>query len=167
LELERNEKELMQVQNDKLEGEVEFKNRELASVTMHLVDRGRVLSNIKEVLTLTVKKLEPAVTQEHFKRVMRLFEEAENNEEDWENFSRHFDEVHSNFLSRVKQHFPGLTITDLKLCAYLHINLTSKEIAQLLGISVRGVETSRYRLRKKLNIPGEASLNTFLLDAIA
>lgn len=166
LELERNEKELIQVQNDKLEGEVEFKNRELATVTMHLVERGRVLSNIKEVLTQTVKKLEPAVTQNHFKRVMRLFEEAENNEEDWENFSRHFDEVHSNFLWRVKQHFPTLTITDLKLCAYLHINLTSKEIAQLLGISVRGVETSRYRLRKKLNIPGEVSLNAFLLEAI-
>jgi DNA-binding CsgD family transcriptional regulator len=166
LELERNEKQLIKVQNDKLEGEVEFKNRELATVTMHLVERGRVLSNIKEVLMHTVKKLEPAVQQDHFKRVMRLFEEAENNEEDWENFSRHFDEVHSNFLSRVKQHFPGLTITDLKLCAYLHINLTSKEIAQLLGISVRGVETHRYRLRRKLNIASEVSLNTYLLEAI-
>jgi DNA-binding CsgD family transcriptional regulator len=166
LELERNDKELMQVQNDKLEGEVEFKNRELATVTMHLVERGRVLSNIKEVLILTIKKLEPGINPDHFKRVMRLFEEAENNEEDWENFSRHFDEVHSNFLWRVKQHFPSLTVTDLKLCAYLHINLTSKEIAQLLGISVRGVETSRYRLRKKLNIPGEVSLNAFLLEAI-
>jgi len=67
----------------------------------------------------------------------------------------------------VKKHFPSLTTTDLKLCAYLHINLTSKEIAQLMGISVRGVETSRYRLRKKLDIPGETSLNTFLLEAIA
>lgn len=166
LELERNEKELIKVQNDKLASDVNFKNRELATVTMHLVDRGRVLSNIKEVLNVTIKKLEPAVTQDHFKRVMRLFEEAENNEEDWEHFSRHFDEVHSNFLARVKKHFPMLTTTDLKLCAYLHIDLTSKEIAQLLGISVRGVETSRYRLRRKLNIPGEVSLNAYLLEAI-
>ncbi|WP_162915603.1 triple tyrosine motif-containing protein [Paraflavitalea soli] len=166
LELERNEKELIKVQNDKLASDVNFKNRELATVTMHLVDRGRVLSNIKEVLTTTVKKLEPTVTQDHFKRVMRLFEEAENNEEDWEHFSRHFDEVHSNFLARVKKHFPSLTTTDLKLCAYLHIDLTSKEIAQLLGISVRGVETSRYRLRRKLGIPGEVSLNAYLLEAI-
>lgn len=166
LELERNEKELIKVQNDKLASDVNFKNRELATVTMHLVDRGRVLSNIKEVLNNTIKRLEPAVTQDHFKRVMRLFEEAENNEEDWEHFSRHFDEVHSNFLARVKKRFPTLTTTDLKLCAYLHINLTSKEIAQLMGISVRGVETSRYRLRKKLGIPGEVSLNTYLLEAI-
>ncbi|MDF2192116.1 triple tyrosine motif-containing protein [Paraflavitalea sp. CAU 1676] len=166
LELERNEKELIKVQNDKLASDVNFKNRELATVTMHLVDRGRVLSNIKEVLNTTIKKLEPTVTQEHFKRVMRLFEEAENNDEDWEHFSKHFDEVHSNFLARVKKYFPSLTTTDLKLCAYLHIDLTSKEIAQLLGISVRGVETSRYRLRKKLNIPGEISLNAYLLEAI-
>lgn len=166
LELERNEKALIKVQNDKLASDVNFKNRELATVTMHLVDRGRVLSNIKEVLNTTIKKLEPAVTQDHFKRVMRLFEDAENNEEDWEHFSRHFDEVHSNFLARVKKHFPTLTTTDLKLCAYLHIDLTSKEIAQLLGISVRGVETSRYRLRRKLGIPGEVSLNAYLLEAI-
>jgi Y_Y_Y domain len=166
LELERNEKELIKVQNEKLASDVNFKNRELATVTMHLVDRGKVLSNIKEVLNSTIKRLEPTITQDHFRRVIRLFEEAENNEEDWEHFSQHFDQVHSNFLARVKKHFPFLTITDLKLCAYLHINLTSKEIAQLLGISVRGVETSRYRLRKKLDIPGEMSLNTFLLEAI-
>lgn len=166
LELERNEKELIKVQNDKLASDVSFKNRELATMTMHLVDRGRVLSNIKEVLNTTIKKLEPTVSQDHFKRVIRLFEEAENNDEDWEHFSRHFDEVHSNFLARVKKQFPTLTTTDLKLCAYLHIDLTSKEIAQLLGISVRGVETSRYRLRKKLDIPGEVSLNAYLLEAI-
>ncbi|WEK34578.1 MAG: triple tyrosine motif-containing protein [Candidatus Pseudobacter hemicellulosilyticus] len=167
LELERNEKELIKVQNDKLESDVHFKNRELATVTMHLVERGRVLSAIREKLVETIRKQEPPVSLTNFRRVLRLFEEAENNEEDWEHFARHFDEVHSNYLSTIKKHFPTLSITDLKLCAYLHINLTSKEIAQLLGISVRGVETSRYRLRKKLNIPGDIALNTFLQEAIA
>lgn len=167
LELERNEKELIKVQNEKLATEVHFKNRELATVTMHLVQRGKVLSDIKEKLVQTIRKHEPALSMSNFRRVMHLFEEAENNEEDWEHFSKHFDEVHSNYLTLVKKHFPQLTTTDLKLCAYLHIHLTSKEIAQLMGISVRGVETSRYRLRKKLNIPGEISLNTFLLEAIS
>jgi DNA-binding NarL/FixJ family response regulator len=95
---------------------------------------------------------------------MRLFEEAENNEEDWAQFSQHFDEVHNNFLRNLKKLFPDLTTTDLKLCAYLRINLTTKEIAQSMGISVRGVETSRYRLRKKLNIAGETPLYDFLID---
>ena len=167
LELERNEKDLMQVQNEKLESDVMFKNRELATVTMHLVERGKVLSEIKEKLVQAITKHDPPLNIGNFRKVMRLLEEAENKDEDWEHFARHFDEVHSNYLNSVKKHFPSLTTTDLKLCAYLHINLTSKEIAQLMGISVRGVETSRYRLRKKLDIPGETSLNTFLLEAIA
>lgn len=167
LELERNEKELMQVQNEKLESDVMFKNRELATVTMHLVERGKVLSEIREKLVQAITKHDPPLNIGSFRKVMRLLEEAENKEEDWEHFAHHFDEVHSNYLNSVKKHFPSLTTTDLKLCAYLHINLTSKEIAQLMGISVRGVETSRYRLRRKLNIPGETSLNSFLLEAIA
>ena len=167
LELERNEKELMQVQNEKLESDVMFKNRELATVTMHLVERGKVLSEIREKLVQAITKHDPPLNIGNFRKVMRLLEEAENKDEDWEHFARHFDEVHSNYLNSVKKHFPSLTTTDLKLCAYLHINLTSKEIAQLMGISVRGVETSRYRLRRKLNIPGETSLNSFLLEAIA
>ncbi|MGN6421190.1 MAG: helix-turn-helix transcriptional regulator, partial [Pseudobacter sp.] len=136
-------------------------------VTMHLVERGKVLSEIKEKLVQAITKHDPPLNIGNFRKVMRLLEEAENKDEDWEHFARHFDEVHSNYLNSVKKHFPSLTTTDLKLCAYLHINLTSKEIAQLMGISVRGVETSRYRLRKKLDIPGETSLNTFLLEAIA
>lgn len=167
LELERNEKELMQVQNEKLESDVMFKNRELATVTMHLVERGKVLSEIKEKLVQAITKHDPPLNIGNFRKVMRLLEEAENNEDDWEHFARHFDEVHSNYLNSVRKAFPSLTTTDLKLCAYLHINLTSKEIAQLMGISIRGVETSRYRLRKKLNIPGETSLNSFLLEAIS
>lgn len=167
LEVERNEKQLIRVQKEKLEAEVMYKSRELATATMHLVERGKVLSNIREELVEAIRKLEPSVTISSFKRVMRLFEEAENNEEDWEKFAKHFDEVHSGFLLRVKKKFPFLTTTDLRLCAYLHINLTSKEIAQLMGISLRGVETSRYRLRKKLEIPGEVSLNNFLLEAIS
>ncbi|QHS63781.1 ligand-binding sensor domain-containing protein [Chitinophaga agri] len=161
IEKEQREKELISLQNEKLTSEVQFKNRELATATMYLLHRGKVLSNIKEELLSAMKKIEPQ--QGLFKKVLRLFEEAENNEEDWEQFSRHFDEVHNNFLFTLKRRYPELSTTDLKLCAYLRINLTTKEIAQSLGISVRGVETSRYRLRKKLEIPAEVTLYDFLL----
>ena len=99
--------------------------------------------------------------------MLRLFDEAELDTEDWEQFSRHFDEVHNNFLSTLKTRYPDLSTTDMKLCAYLRINLTTKEIAQSLGISVRGVETSRYRLRKKLEVPGDTPLYNFLLAVTA
>lgn len=161
-EKEQREKELISLQNEKLTTEVRFKNKELATATMYLLHRGKVLSNIKEELLTAIKKIEP-LPDNIFKKVLRLFEEAENNEEDWEQFSRHFDEVHNNFLYTLKRKYTDLSTTDLKLCAYLRINLTTKEIAQSLGISVRGVETSRYRLRKKLELPADTSLYDFLM----
>ncbi|SKC96580.1 regulatory protein, luxR family [Chitinophaga ginsengisegetis] len=164
LELERNEKQLIQLRNEKLESDVQHKNKELATATMHLVQKGKLISNIREELIQSVKKTNDPEALPSFKKVMRLFEEAENNEEDWAQFSQHFDEVHNNFLRTLKKQYPDLTTTDLKLCAYLRINLTTKEIAQSMGISVRGVETSRYRLRKKLNIPGETGLYDFLTN---
>ncbi|SEW42097.1 triple tyrosine motif-containing protein [Chitinophaga arvensicola] len=167
LELERNEKQLIQLLNEKLESDVQHKNKELATATMHLVQKGKLISNIREELLQSVKKNNDPDVLPSFKKVMRLFEEAENNEEDWAQFAQHFDDVHNNFLRTLKKLYPDLTTTDLKLCAYLRINLTTKEIAQSMGISVRGVETSRYRLRKKLNIAGETGLYDFLLSITA
>jgi DNA-binding CsgD family transcriptional regulator len=81
----------------------------------------------------------------------------------WEQFAFHFDRVHSDFLAALKQEYPQLTANEQKLCAYLRMNLSTKEIAGLMNISVRGVEISRYRLRKKLQIPTETNLFQFLL----
>jgi DNA-binding CsgD family transcriptional regulator len=88
----------------------------------------------------------------------------ENNDEDWEHFAIHFDQVHSNFLANLKGRYPTLTSTDQKLCAYLRMNLSSKEIAQLMNISLRGVEISRYRLRKKLQVPTEVNLYDYFIQ---
>jgi DNA-binding CsgD family transcriptional regulator len=85
-------------------------------------------------------------------------------DKDWEMFASHFDNVHGDFLSALRETYPMLTLTDLKLSAYLRMNLTSKEIAKLLNITVRGVEISRYRLRKKLGIATEVSLYSFFSD---
>ncbi|MCW3466770.1 triple tyrosine motif-containing protein [Chitinophaga nivalis] len=163
LELERNEKQLIRLRNEKLEADVQHKNKELASATMNLVQKGKMLSHIKDEFLQSIKKTGNPAVPPPFKKVLRLFEAAENNEEDWTQFSQHFDEVHNNFLLTLKKKFPELTTTDLKLCAYLRINLTTKEIAQSMGISVRGVETSRYRLRKKLDLPGDTTLYDFLI----
>jgi len=74
--------------------------------------------------------------------------------------------VHNNFLTTLKIRFPDLSSTDLKLCAYLRLNLSSKEIAQLMNISLKGVEISRYRIRKKLNLATEINLYDFLIEAV-
>lgn len=93
---------------------------------------------------------------------MSILSEDERLDDEWETFAHNFDQVHNNFLQRIKQKHPALTPKELKLCAYLRMNLTTKELAPLLNISVRGVEISRYRLRKKLGIPGDANLNDYM-----
>ena len=82
---------------------------------------------------------------------------------DWEQFEAHFDQVHENFLRNLRNAYPNLTPKDQKLCAYLRMNLTTKEIAPLMNISVRGVEISRYRLRKKLELETDTNLVDFIM----
>lgn len=162
LELDRKEKGLIALQNAKLEGELQWKNKELATATMHLVERGGILSSIKEELTAVIKRLNNPGLNQEFKPVFRMISDTEKSDEDWNRFAVYFDEVHNNFLATLKTRYPQLSPTDLKLCAYLRLNLSSKEIAQLLNISLKGVEVSRYRLRKKLGLPTEINLNDFL-----
>jgi len=159
LELEKNEKEIIKLQNESLANEVKFKNRELADASMHLVERSDAMSKVKDEL----QKLYKNTGNNHdVKKAIQLLNEVEKNNSNWEQFASHFDEVNNDFLKKIKSKFPNLSNTDLKVCAYLQLNLSSKEIAQLMNISVRGVEISRYRLRKKLQIPTEQTLNDFL-----
>lgn len=167
LELERNESEIVKLRNEKLEAQVNFKNQELATTTMHLVQRGKVLRKIKEILS-DLERLPQAANQgASFRQLFSLLNEVERRDSDWDQFAIHFDQVHSNFLSDLKERFPNLTPNELKLCAYLKMNLSSKEIAQLMSITIRGVEVSRYRLRKKLNIPSDINLFDYLIRSVA
>ena len=84
-------------------------------------------------------------------------------EESWRIFEDNFNEVHEDFLKRLKQQFPDLSPGDLKLAAYLRMNLSSKEISPLLFISVRSIENKRSRLRKKLGLKEEDNLVDFII----
>ena len=159
LELEKNEKELIKLRNEKLEGEIFLKTKELADTSMHLVERNDALKKIKDEL----QKMHKNTSENHdIKKTIQLLNDIEKNDANWDNFASHFDEINNNFLKKLKTNFPKLTNTDLKVCTYLQLNLASKEIAQLMNISVRGIEISRYRLRKKLNLKSDQSLIDFL-----
>ncbi len=164
LELEKSEKEIVKLRNEKLEAEIAFKNTELASTAMHLVQKGELLGNIKEEMSRIKKNANGHAAPDEFKKIMRILSEENKMDKDWEQFAQHFDHVHSDFLSNIKAQYPTLSPHELKLCAYLRMNLSSKEIAQLESISVRGVEIGRYRLRKKLKISTETNLFDFLLN---
>jgi ligand-binding sensor domain-containing protein/DNA-binding CsgD family transcriptional regulator len=164
LELEKAEKELVQLRNEKLESEIHHKNTELASTAMHLVQKGELLGKVKDQVLKLKKHTDGDKDAEELRKIIRAISEEDKMDKQWEQFALHFDNVHSDFLTQIKTKHPMLTANELKLCAFLRMNLTTKEIAQLMNISVRGVEISRYRLRKKLEIPKEVNLFNFLMD---
>ena len=164
LEIEHNEREIINLKNQNLETEIRYKNKELATITMNHYKRGRLLTKLKEDIGDASKKITDRDQRKSFHKVIKQIEEAEKQNNDWEQFSIHFDDVHNNFLKNMKEKYPDLSPADLKICAYLKINLSSKEIAQILNISLKGVEVARYRLRKKLGIETDVNLVSFLND---
>jgi len=166
LELSKTESELVTLQNEKLESDIDFKNSELASSAMHLVKKGELLSKIKTELTQIMRSYDNPQATGEIKKLLKSLGEDENIDKEWEAFSKHFDRVHNDFLVALKEKHPNITPTELKLSAYLNMNLSSKEIAQLMNISLRGVEISRYRLRKKLQIPTELTLFDYMLSVV-
>ena len=166
LELDQREKELIRLKNEKLESEIDFKNRELANLTMHLVQRGEVLTKIKDTILSVIKKHDFSDSTINFRQLIRLIRNAERTDEDWEQFSVHFNHVNEGFFTILKDQYPDLTPNELKLCAFLRMNLSSKEIAQLMNITIKAVEVSRYRLRKKLHLDPDQNLYDFLLRIV-
>jgi len=162
LEMDKAEKELIALRNAKLEAELQVKNTELASAALHLVQKSDVLQKIREQM----QKLKPdtieAGSGTDLKKILKTLNGENRIDEEWHQFAQHFDAVHHDFLSRLKCLHPRLTPNDQKLCAYLKMNLSTKEIAQLMNITPRGVEISRYRLRKKLDVPQGVHLFNFL-----
>jgi DNA-binding CsgD family transcriptional regulator len=147
-----------EAEREKLLLEVENKNRELSNAALNLIRKNEVLQRLKD--ELVDANNEPRALQ----KIVRLINEHLEGDHDWEIFEESFNRVHDDFFKRLMHDFPDLTPGDLRLAAYLKMNLASKEIAPLLNISVRGVENKRYRLRKKLGLPEEANLTEFIMN---
>jgi DNA-binding CsgD family transcriptional regulator len=161
--VQKTEKEIIQLKNEKLQSEIQYKTNELASTTMHLVQKQELLSGIESGLQKVVKNKDiPAWQRKEITSIIHMLQQDARIDDDWEKFSAYFDEVHGYFLQRIKEKYPQLSLNDHKLCAYLRMNLSSKEIASLLNISIRGVEGARYRLRKKLGLPENTNLAEFM-----
>jgi ligand-binding sensor domain-containing protein/DNA-binding CsgD family transcriptional regulator len=152
------------LENEKLEAEVTHKNQELASATLHIVQKSEMLNTIKNGLEkLREKSSLYAELDKEVLLLIKMLEQDTRTDADWEQFSKHFDQVHSDFLKRIGEHHAHLSPNDYKLCAYLRLNLSSKEIATLMNISLRSVESSRYRLRKRLGLDATANLIEYLM----
>ncbi|WP_036823116.1 triple tyrosine motif-containing protein [Polaribacter sp. Hel1_85] len=148
--------EIIKLNNDKLRSDIESKNRELATSTMNIIKKNDFLNSIKTELVNGGDK--------NVSKVVRIIDKNLNNTDDWKMFQEAFNNADKNFLKKVKDKHSNLTPNDLRLCAYLRLNLSSKEIAPLLNISPRSVEVKRYRLRKKMELPHDSNLTNYILE---
>jgi DNA-binding CsgD family transcriptional regulator len=162
LEKEKQEKELIELKNQQLQRDLEHQGKELASSTMHIVQKSEMLLTIKDKLKRISQisndpKIKPEITE-----LIKNIEKDTLIDKDWEKFEIYFNNIHDRFTQILKENFPILTANDIKMCAYLRMNLSTKEIASILNISVRGVEISRYRLRKKMSLENGVNLTEYL-----
>ena len=155
-----NEKQLMMIRNEELSNDVVSKNRELAVSTMSLIKKDELLTLIKDDL----KKSGEENSSRSIKSAISTITRNINQDDSWNAFKEAFDNADKDFLKKAKASHSSLTPNDLRLCAYLRLNLSSKEIAPLLNISVRSVEIKRYRLRKKMELSHEQGLVEYILS---
>ncbi len=158
------EKKIINLRNEKLKAEMIHRDKELANQTLDLIRKNKFLLNIKEeLLKLKRPNNDFALNDKISNLITKIDKDLDHNKQ-WEVFETAFDEVHEDFLNRLKISYPNLTPKELRLCAYLRLNISSKEIAPLMNISVRGVEICRYRVRKKLNIERDTNMTSFIIN---
>jgi DNA-binding CsgD family transcriptional regulator len=152
------------LEREKLEADNRHKSQELATATMHLVQKNEVIAHVRTELEGLITRHRDHPSSKDIQSMVRMLGHDQQFDQDWEQFAAHFDQVHAGFLRRLSECYGQLTPKDQRLCAYLRMNLSTKEIAPLMNISVRGVEISRYRLRKKLDLDRDINLNEFMMN---
>jgi ligand-binding sensor domain-containing protein len=155
------EKELIALRNEKLEADMVLKNNELASLATTVTQKTEFLAQLKDKLEI-IHKESDSTDQSVFKEVIKTIDQDLDFDDNWSKFQIHFDELHHNFLHRLREKYPKLNPSWLLLCAYIRMNKSNKEIAALMNISVSGVEKRKYRLREKLGMEGEDRLADFI-----
>ncbi|GAB4014774.1 two-component regulator propeller domain-containing protein [Spirosoma koreense] len=160
---EQSQREIILLQKDQLEQGLIQKSEELANSTMSLIHKNELLMQLKEELNRVKLRSVNRLSGDDFERINVLIDNNISSEKDWKLFEANFNKVHEQFLKHLIENYPDLSPGDLKLAAYLRMNLSTKEIAQLLNITHRSVELKRYRLRKKLSLDADMNLGEFMM----
>jgi tetratricopeptide (TPR) repeat protein len=150
-----------QLEEESLKQQLDVKSRELSAHTLNLIKNNQLLEHLHSTLQAMVKE-DKRDQKKQMQQVIAQINESFNHEQHWKEFTNAFEQVHQQFFDNIKKHSGELTSTDMRLIALLRINLGSADIATLLGISTDSLRVSRYRLRKKLNIPQGDNLTAFI-----
>jgi len=159
--------EIERLKSEQLEYDFKHKSAELSNIIMNVIRKNEILLDIADHLTHIQGSLSSEPTtkiDKQIEKIKSLISENISHDDDWKNFTSNFDVVYENYLARLSKEYPMLTTADLRLCAYLKMGLSSKDIAPLMNISYRSVEMSRYRLRKKLGLDRSVNLTEFLTN---
>lgn len=146
----------------KLELEIEKKSRALTSSSVQWLNLNDQLGELKKKIKHSLKEQDKSL----YKEIIRQIEEIENFENQWNSFKIHFENVHKGFFEEIEYHFPVLSQNDLKICAFMKMKLSNKEIAQILNVTKKAVEQSKRRMRKKVGMETEHGLLEFIENAI-
>jgi|GEM_PF-5422375 len=153
---------MLQKEEEKERKIIEGKNNELVFLTIHITQKNELLSRIKNQIGKTIKECNEESLREDLEQVVAVIQKGLHSGREWEKFREHFDVVHGGFLKRLQQQYPDLKTSSLKLCAYIKMRLSSKQIAILMNTSPRSVIKARYRLRSRLNLDKDERLDEYL-----
>lgn len=151
------ERELLKLKNEKLETDVSDKNSKIMFSTVQMAHKNEILTKIKEDLQTWQSPSDTAML-----KLLGMIDRELESEDYWKEFNLYFNQVDQNFVTAILKKHPALTKNDVRLCTLLRINLSTKEIASLLNISIRGVEKGRYRLKKRLGLGKEEDLGKYV-----
>lgn len=160
-QLKAQEQLIIQLENEKLENELTYKSKELASATLSVISHNEFLEGMKK--EIQTQQLSGSYSKRFFEKLVRMIDDSLADEDEWVVFQTNFDRIHENFFVKLKSRYPDLTSGDLRMCALLRLNMPTKDMARMQNLSVRGIEAARYRLRKKLNLPEGQSLVDFMI----
>ncbi|HAS45534.1 MAG TPA: hypothetical protein DCS93_33930 [Microscillaceae bacterium] len=150
-------------EKDKVRSELNLKNQQLASQTLHMLQKNQILNELKGMVSDVRKEKDYKKATKKFSQLANLIDYGINLDKDWEGFQKIFEQLHPDFYANLKGQFPGLTPNDLHLCALLKLNLSTREIADLLGIAQESLKVKRYRLRQKMGLESDRNLNEFII----
>lgn len=140
------------------------KEKELANTTMLVIQKNNILNQLQNDLRQINSNLGTGMAKNSINNLISRIDKEIDSEKQWKVFNLHVEQVYEDLFKRLIEIYPELTPRELSLCAYLRMNISSKEIATLMNISARGVELSRYRIRKKLKLDREANLTEFMIN---
>ena len=161
LEAEK-EKELLTLRNEQLEASVLLKSKELATYSLLEASRNHVLQKIKEELSRIHYGKPGSLAKKDYDALSAIIRDGEFSESSWEHFYTQFDLIHKSFFRTLRERHPELSTNDLRICAYLRLNMSTKELAGIMGVTPKGAEAAKYRLRKKLGLSSNVSISDYL-----